>query len=311
MTESSRPETKPIVVGLGELLWDVFPDRRRPGGAPANVAFQAGQLGAEGIVVSRVGHDPLGDELMGFLAERGLSAQYVQRDSEHATGTVEVVMTDAGHPDYTIAADVAWDFLELPDATREMFQQASAVCFGTLAQRSATTRETIHAALQATRPECLRVYDVNIRQTYYAPEWFERSLQAANVIKLNDGEIEVIATQLGLPDEGESFANAVRARYAIDLVCITRAEKGCLLVGEESVDVPGIAVDVIDAVGAGDAFTAALIVGTLHDIPLSVRGHFANAVGALVCRHAGAMPELRTELRDLAREHRITLPVLA
>lgn len=195
----------PIVIGLGELLWDVFPDRRLPGGAPANVAYQAGQLGCCGVVVSRVGTDDLGNELCGYLDEKGLASSSVQRDPEHPTGRVTVELAEDGQPDFTIHEHVAWDFLEFDDSLRQIAGQAAAVCFGTLAQRSPITRQTIHQVLASTQQDCLRVYDVNLRQQFYDRSWIEPSLERASVVKLNHEEVEIISGLLELPSDPIGF----------------------------------------------------------------------------------------------------------
>ncbi len=294
----------PIVVGLGELLWDVFADSRRPGGAPANVAFQAGQLGCQGMVGSRVGCDTLGEELLAFLASQGLSTETVQHDPEHPTGTVTVDTSRADHPDYVIHENVAWDYLALDEALRRLMGQAAAVCFGTLAQRSPQSRKTIHEAIGLVGPQCLIVYDVNLRQRWYERAWIERSLIAAHVVKLNADEVVVLAELLETgPPEDLDFAQAVRQRYGVDVVCVTRGAEGCLLVGPDgTVERGGVAVQVADAVGAGDAFTAALIYGRLHGWRLEAQAAFANQVGALVAGRPGAMPPLRVEFAELAEE---------
>ena len=292
----SRSEP-PIIVGLGELLWDCFADARRPGGAPANVAFQAGQLGCQGIVVSRVGRDALGDELVAFLAGQGLDTAWIQRDAVHPTGTVTVDTSRADHPTYVIHENVAWDHLEATVDLKDLMGRAAAGCFGTLAQRWPDSRQAIHAALDAARPDCLVVYDVNLRQQWYERSWIEKSLSRSRIVKLNDDEATVLAELLetGAGDH-VAFARAVQQRYGVDTVCITRAEQGCLLVaGDEVVDSPGVRVDVVDAVGAGDAFTAALIVSRLRAWPLAAQAAFANRVGALVASRPGAMPILREE----------------
>lgn len=287
--------TQPIVIGLGEVLWDCFADSRRPGGAPANVAFQANQLGCRGIVCSRVGCDELGDELVAFLAQQGLQTDWVERDAKHPTGTVTVDTSRPNEPTYVIHEPVAWDFLQLDDSWKSLFAQTSAVCFGTLAQRSPVSRDTIHQALAATGPECLVVYDVNLRQKWYERAWIEQSLARSHVVKLNGDEVGVLADLLECGSaEHVPFARALQERFDVEAVCITRAANGCLLVGREDVvDLPGIRVHVVDAVGAGDAFTAALIYGRLRGWPLSSQAAFANQVGALVASQPGAMPVLR------------------
>ncbi len=291
----------PIVVGLGELLWDLFDDSRRPGGAPANVAFQAGQLGCRGIVCSRVGVDPLGDELCEYLADHGLETANIQRDAEFPTGTVTVDTSNHGHPEFTIHENVAWDRLEFTTQIQQLMQQADAVCFGTLAQRSPISRETIARCLLETSESCLLVYDVNLRQHWYDGIWIERSLQSADIVKLNDQEVEVVAHALQLETaDPVKLAEVMQRQFDVSLVCVTRAEHGCLLCSRDLViDMPGLKVDVSDAVGAGDAFTAALIAAQLRGWSLNSTAEFANRVGALVASRPGAMPVIAAELREL------------
>lgn len=291
----------PVVVGLGELLWDCFPDFRRPGGAPANVAFQANQLGCRGIVCSRVGSDAAGDELIAFLEQQHLTTDFVQRDGKLPTGRVTVDTSTPGSPEYVIHEDVAWDALQFDAGTESLMQQAAAVCFGSLGQRDPRSRETIHHCLDAVGESCLKVFDVNLRQSFYSREILERSLQDADVVKLNGDEIGVLR-ELGVLPAGDHgcVAAAFQDRFGITLACITRGAKGCLLVeGNDSADVPGGDVPVVDAVGAGDAFTAAMIFGRLHAWPLEQTAEFANAVGALVTTRSGAMPVLRDEFDEL------------
>ena len=289
-----------VVIGVGELLWDCFADARRPGGAPANVAFHARQLGLRGVVCTRVGADAPGRELIQYLVDRGLETRCVQRDDEHATGLVTVDTSRPDHPIYTIHEDAAWDYAEFDASWAGAFAEAAAVCFGTLAQRSAGSREAISRGLDATA-EALRVYDVNLRPPWYTREVIEASLHRATVVKLNAAELETLADLLGLTGHGTAdLGRALLDRYAGQLVCITRGKAGCLLVSpDELVDVPGRAVEMVDAVGAGDAFTAGLTCGLLGGWPLEAVGRFANAVGALVASRPGAMPDLRAEFADL------------
>ncbi|NQT36476.1 MAG: carbohydrate kinase [Planctomycetes bacterium] len=298
----SEPSNQPLVVGLGELLWDIFDDLQRPGGAPANVAFHAQQLGCRGVVCSRVGNDPLGMELVDFLQAEGLPTEAVQRDVEHATGTVTVDTSRPGDPRYVIHQDVAWEHLECDEALTQIMQQAAAVCFGTLAQRSARSRRAIYKSLGAVSRECLVVYDVNLRQRWYNRAWIERSLGLSRLVKLNDTEVTALAELLQTTSTNhETFARYIQRRYNVATVCITRAERGCQLFDRHATaDSPGIVVEVADSVGAGDAFTAALIVARLRGWPLQNQADFANQVGALVASHAGAMPALRDEFSRLA-----------
>jgi len=292
----------PIVVGLGELLWDCFGESRHPGGAPANVAFHACQLGCRGIVCSRVGRDPLGDELVEFLAGQGLETAWVQRDAIHATSTVTVDTSEPLHPRFTIHENVAWDYLAFDQALEELAGRAAALCFGTLAQRSPVSREAIQRAIRAVRPGCLVVYDVNLRQHYYERDWVETSLRASRIVKLNEDEVIELDKLLGFHAQDQLlFARAVLEQYALDAVCITRGPQGCLLVAPlEMAEDTGAPIEVADTVGAGDAFTAALIMSRLGGWPLRAQAAFANAVGGLVASRPGAMPILRDEFRRLA-----------
>lgn len=297
---------KPIVVGAGELLWDCFPDGRRPGGAPANVAFHAQQLGLDGIVYSRVGDDSLGAQLLEFLAGNGLSVQYVQRDLDHETGRVTVDLSQPEHPSYTIHENAAWDQLSVDEPTEQLAAQASAICFGTLAQRSPTSRRAIHTMISSASDQCRIVYDVNLRAPWYEPSWIERSLRAAHVVKLNDEEVDVVADLLHFGRHGpERVAHAIQEQFGVPLVCITRGSDGCLLVDENTAaDVPGMEVQVADPVGAGDAFTAALIYAQLHSWPLATTATFANRIAALVAGSPGAMPDLGPQYRKLLSQFR-------
>lgn len=294
----------PLVIGLGELLWDCFGDDRRPGGAPANVAFQANQLGCRGTVVTRVGQDDLGRELLDFLKQQQLATDHVQVDENYPTGTVTVEFTDANDPQYTIHEHVAWDHLEFNDALATLMGEARAVCFGTLAQREAASREAIHQCLAATGEDCLVVYDINLRQKYYDRDWIERSLKAARVVKLNQDEVQVLSGLLNVDGSDlPQFANQLQTDYGVKAVCITRGSEGCLIYSEnQNYDIPGTPVEVADAVGAGDAFTAALISRRLLGWPWEQAALFANRVGGLVASKSGAMPILHAEFEQLSQE---------
>jgi fructokinase len=295
----------PIVVGLGELLWDCFAESRLPGGAPANVAFHACQLGCRGIVCSRVGRDPLGDELLQFLAGQGLETAWVQRDESHPTSTVTVDTSEPLHPRFTIHENVAWDYLAFDRALEELAGRAAALCFGTLAQRSPVSREAIQRAIRAVRPGCLVVYDVNLRQHFYQREWVETSLRASRIAKLNEDETVELDKLLGFGAQDQLlFARALLEQYGLDAVCITRGPRGCLLVAPlEMAEESGAPIEVADTVGAGDAFTAALIMGRLRGWPLRSQAAFANAVGGLVASRPGAMPILGEQFGRLAAEY--------
>ncbi|MBT5019927.1 MAG: carbohydrate kinase [Planctomicrobium sp.] len=293
-------ENQPVVIGLGELLWDIFPDGKRPGGAPANVAYQAQQLGCQGVVASRVGIDELGDEVIEFLESKGLRILAIQRDELAPTGRVTVSFNDQNQPEYIIHENVAWDKLEFTDDLQQVMERANAVCFGTLAQRSEVSRRAVMQAVEATSENCLRVYDVNIRQNYYDVSWIQQSLKLASIVKMNDEEVELLAPQLKLPTDEKEFSITLIKKFDLKLVCITRGSKGCRLTSkEESITIPGEPVQVADTVGAGDAFTAGLIYSQLSGKSLKESGEIANKIGGLVASHHGAMPELKDEFTRL------------
>jgi fructokinase len=296
-------ETFSTVIGLGELLWDCFPDRRLPGGAPANVAFHAQQLGLTAAAATRVGTDPLGDELDSFLRSQGLSTALVQRDPIHGTGTVTVESGPSGNG-FTFLENSAWDFLEATPDWLAAMAKAQAVCFGTLAQRGSVSRETIHRCLDATPAETLIVYDVNLRPPFFERSWIERSLARATIVKLNDEEVRVLGPLLlGQTLNDRDFARWLLSAYPAEAVCITRGAAGALVVtANEVIEVPGTPVTVVDTVGAGDAFTSALIWARLAAWPWDRAARFANCIGALVASRPGAMPMLRAEFAAVKAE---------
>src|SRR5262245_1541264 len=247
------------IVGLGEVLWDLLPGGRQLGGAPCNFTFHCHQLGHASAIVSRVGRDDLGRDIRTALQALGLADAHVQEDADHPTGTVDVQLDAAGKPTFTIAADVAYDYLSWDDRLAALLGQASAVCFGTLMQRQATSRQTVQRALKMAR-SALVVYDINLRQSFYSREIIEASLTISRWVKLNDDELKVLRGLLELPGDSEAqILAALRARYDLELACLTRGAHGCLVqTADEEITVPGISVQVVDTVGAGDAFTAGL-----------------------------------------------------
>lgn len=301
-----------VVVGLGELLWDVLPGGARLGGAPANFAVMAGRLGDRAVVASRVGADALGEEARRTLELLPVDSGLLQCDTEYATGTVTVAFRD-GEPEYTIHEPAAWDRLALTPEWRELAQAADAVCFGTLAQRAGISRETILELLDGTRPECVRVFDVNLRAPFWSGEVLRGALGRATILKLNAGEMRQVLRGTGvcpypteMQDDEEMLHGARRLleRYPVKLVCVTLGSRGSLLVTRNESDRhAGLATRVKDTVGAGDAFTAALTHYYLEGAPLAVLNEAGNRWGAWVASQAGGMPPMRAEtLKRVARE---------
>jgi fructokinase len=286
---------KYTIVGLGELLWDLFPSGKKLGGAPANFAYIASLLGDYGIPASRLGRDLLGEEALLRLTELGLPASFIQEDADHPTGTVEVHVDDRGQPRFDIAEGVAWDFLEWTPQWQVLAEQADAVCFGSLAQRSPRSRSTIRAFLRATRRDAVRVFDVNLRQNFYSAEVLSESMKLATIVKLNHEELPKISHMLGLNlEDAEAAARLLIARYNLKLICVTRGDAGSMLVtAAESHSHPGVRVKVADTVGAGDAFTAALVHEYLCGASLENMNEISNRMGAWVASEVGATPVLK------------------
>ncbi len=292
----------PIVVGLGEAVWDIFGDERKPGGATANVAYHAGQFGARGVVATRLGTDDAGRDLLAYFESKGLDTSALQFDADHETGKVTVDMRDPGHPTYVIHNDVAWDHLEPTESLMALADRADAVCFGSLAQRSPVARKSIREFIRRTKG--LVVFDVNIRQRWYDRESLEQSFTHARVAKLNLDELPLVAAELGLASGTErAFAADLQSRFPVETVIVTRAEHGCFVArGGEFIDCPGETIQLVDAVGAGDAFSAAFIILTLEGHPLATVARFANRVGGLVASRSGAMPDVAEDYRRLRAE---------
>jgi len=283
---------KKRVVGLGEVLWDVFPGRACLGGAPANFAYITTLMGDQGIVASRVGEDSRGIEALRKMEELGLNIDSVQTDREHGTGVVNVSVDGQGQPHYDIKHPVAWDRLQWTDDWRDLAQGADAVCFGSLAQRSEQSRATIRKFLGATLPGTLKVFDVNLRQSYYSQEVLAKSMRLADIVKLNDDELPKIMALNQIPHrDALTSAQRLIREYDLKVVCLTRGGKGSLLVREKDwSEHPGFRVQVADTVGSGDAFTAGLVHEYLHGASLDLMNEVANLVGAWVASEVGAMP---------------------
>lgn len=280
------------LIGLGELLWDLFPSGARLGGAPANFAFIALLLGAESHVVSCLGNDDLGREARRQLESHGLDTTHIQTDSDHPTGTVQVTVSANGTPAYSIVENVAWDHVRWTPDLANLARTADSVCFGTLAQRSAVTRETIRRFLDYTRPDCLRILDANCRKPFCDPAILTASLAKANVLKCSAEELHIVlaASSITASDEVTAAA-ALQQKYGFKLVCITRGDRGSVVVTSDATELhPGVTVEVADTVGAGDAFLAAMTVAMLNGLSLQQTSEAANHIAAWVASKPGAMP---------------------
>ena len=285
-------------LAVGEVLWDLLPEGRRLGGAPGNFAYHCRCLGADSRLVTRVGDDALDREVLRRFRDLGLPVEAVQVDADRPTGTAEVAIDAGGQPRYTIIEDVAWDRIEATDVALRLAARADAVCFGTLAQRSETSRRSIRSLVVAAKPGAIRLLDVNFRPPFVDAAIVAESLDLADALKLNDEELPALAAMLGLPDGVREPMAELAHRYRLSLVALTRGAQGSLLLADgEWSDAPGIHAQVVDNVGAGDAFTAALVVGWLAGRPLDEINARANEVAAYVCSQPGGTPPLPPSLR--------------
>jgi fructokinase len=249
-------------------------------------------MGDHGIVASRVGEDSRGVEALRRLEELRLDIDHVQTDRDHPTGTVNVRIDGNGQPKFEIIQPVAWDHLQWTLDWQHLAETANAVCFGSLAQRSATSRETIRRFLKASPPSTLKIFDVNLRQSFYSPEILADSMRLADIVKLNNDELPKIMSLTRMPHKDElSSARRLIEEYELELISITRGGRGSFLVSKRSSsEHPGFKVHVADTVGSGDAFTAGLVHEFLHGASLDLMNEVANLVGAWVASEVGAMP---------------------
>ena len=291
---------KPLVIGMGEALWDVLPEGRKIGGAPANFAFHAGQAGMDARVVSAVGRDALGDETLLTLQQKGLNTDAVAR-VDFPTGVVQVTLSEGGIPQYDICEGVAWDNIPFTPALDELARNAQAVCWGSLAQRSEVSRNCIYRFLDAMPSEQgrLKVFDINLRQHFYSIDVIEASCQRANVLKINEEELVIVSEllRLGTP-QVEQQCRLLMERFSLDMLVLTCGSNGSYIFTpvETSFRVTPL-VQVADTVGAGDSFTATLVAALLKGAPVGVAHEHAVQLAAYVCTQQGAMAEWPEALR--------------
>lgn len=291
-----------LILGIGELLWDVLPQARRLGGAPANFTVMAGRLGNHSAILSRIGRDDLGREAVHLLDPLPADTSFLQVDPRHETGRVTVAFND-GQPSYTIHQPAAWDFMELSGEWVQLAERADAICFGSLAQRCLESRQTIQTLVAQASARSVRIFDVNLRAPFYSSEVIQESLELATVMKMNDAEVPLVLSLLGMGAEAEeerapqslrAGAGRLLAEFpTLQLVAVTRGEHGSLLVTrEEWHEHPGYPVNVADTIGAGDAFTAAMTHYLLRGADLATLNEAGNRWGGWMASQSGAMPPL-------------------
>ena len=282
------------IVGIGEILFDLFDEQEVAGGAPFNFAYYANGLGMDGVIASRVGRDARGKRLREEIVPAfGMSTEFIEEDADRPTGTVNVRLDAGGNASYVIVENVAWDYLEMTPELMDLAHRSDAICFGTLAQRTVNARETIDAFVEVARDEhALVLLDVNLREPFYSAETLRRCCLQADILKINEAELLIARTLLGaerLGDE-EFIANLINT-YHMEIVCLTRGWEGCILqTRHDRIESPGFKVTVQDTVGSGDAFSAGLLVKFLEGAPLREMARYANLCGAYVAGSHGATP---------------------
>ncbi|WP_281616371.1 carbohydrate kinase [Flammeovirga sp. SubArs3] len=280
------------IFGIGEALYDIFPEGKQLGGAPINFAYHAKQLEANGQIITSIGDDQIGKDLVNEINNLGIR-NFISY-SEFPTGTVAVTVDDKGVPSYEICEPVAWDEIKINKETEEALVNADALCFGTLAQRNDVSRKAIEQVLNTVPKECIKVFDINLRQHYYNKDCIESSLNQCNVLKINEEEVLVVAELLdvNLLDE-EQFCHHLIERFSIDMVALTKGEEGSYLVTKnETSYLSTPKVNVVDTVGAGDSFTARLVIGILNNEPIIETHQKAVELSAYVCTQKGATPKI-------------------
>ena len=294
---------KRYVVGLGEVLWDVLPEGKKLGGAPANFAYHAGQfLGQDNtIAISALGEDKLADETIESLREHGLNDLLPR--VPYPTGTVQVTLDEQGIPTYDIKENVAWDNIPFDDDIAAIARTCRAVCFGSLAQRNVVSRTTIQRFLDATPADCVKIFDINLRQQFYSKEVIKESLQRCNILKINDEELVLIGRMFGYPGlDIENKCWLILGKYNLDMLVLTCGTNGSYVFtpGQMSFqETPK--VKVADTVGAGDSFTVSFCAAILSGKPVTEAHKLAVEVSAFVCTQNGAMPTLTPELLAAGR----------
>lgn len=278
------------IIGLGEILWDMLPTGKQLGGAPANFAYHVCRLGGNGWAVSAISDDELGREIKNTLSTKKLNT--ILEEVNEPTGTVQVTLNAAGVPTYDITEGVAWDHIPFTEKIGNLAKETSAVCFGTLAQRSPESRATIHKFIESMPAGSLKVFDINLRQKYYDEKIISDSLRLADILKINDEELEIVSRMLCLTGTSEERCRAISREFNLKFVILTMGGDGSKVILEDRVHLstPG-KINIVDTVGAGDSFTAAFMLAYLRGESIEKAHTLATEVSSYVCTKAGAMPE--------------------
>jgi fructokinase len=277
------------IVCFGEVLWDLLPTGKVAGGAPMNVAFHLNELGAKSTMISRIGNDELGNEIAAFLVEKGINTDFVQIDTQAKTGIVAVKLSESGQPSYEIVENVAWDNIEAHTNAKQAVQQAAAFVFGSLAARNQTSKNTLLDLIDDAK---LTVFDVNLRKPFFSKSLLHELIQKANIVKMNDEELEIISDFQGIDGNEKEKIKQLKKTYNLDLLVVTKGEKGAMVLYDSIFyENEGVKVTVQDTIGSGDAFLAAFIHHYLYKKPIGECLDMACKMGAYVATKRGGTPK--------------------
>ena len=288
---------KRLVVGLGEVLWDMLPEGRKIGGAPVNFAYHAGQFGIDTMAVSAIGNDKLGEDTIAEM--NGKHLNHIFPSVPYPTGSVQVKLDEKGVPAYDIKENVAWDNIPFTNEIESVACNCQAVCFGSLAQRNAVSRSTIRKFIESTPSGCIRIFDINLRQNFYTREVIRDSLELCNILKINDEEIMLVSRMFNYDSSNiENVCRTIMEDFSLEMVILTCGTKGSYIFTKDDVSfMPTPKVNVADTVGAGDSFTGSFCAAILRGLPVAEAHKKAVEVSAYVCTQNGAMPEIPESMK--------------
>lgn len=288
---------KRLVVGLGEVLWDMLPEGRKIGGAPVNFAYHAGQFGIDTMAVSAIGNDKLGEDTIAEM--NGKHLNHIFPSVPYPTGSVQVSLDEKGVPAYDIKENVAWDNIPFTNEIESVARSCRAVCFGSLAQRNAVSRNTIRKFIESTPSGCIRIFDINLRQNFYTSNVIRDSLELCNILKINDEEIMLVSRMFNYDSSNiENVCRTIMEDFSLKMVILTCGTKGSYIFTKGGVSfMPTPKVNVADTVGAGDSFTGSFCAAILRGLPVAEAHKKAVEVSAYVCTQNGAMPEIPESMK--------------
>ena len=288
---------KRLVVGLGEVLWDMLPEGRKIGGAPVNFAYHAGQFGIDTMAVSAIGNDKLGEDTIAEM--NGKHLNHIFPSVPYPTGSVQVSLDEKGVPAYDIKENVAWDNIPFTNEIESVARSCRAVCFGSLAQRNAVSRNTIRKFIESTPSGCIRIFDINLRQNFYTSNVIHDSLELCNILKINDEEIMLVSRMFNYDSSNiENVCRTIMEDFSLEMVILTCGTKGSYIFTKGGVSfMPTPKVNVADTVGAGDSFTGSFCAAILRGLPVAEAHKKAVEVSAYVCTQNGAIPEIPESMK--------------